>query len=266
MPQLTPLLKIMDDACRKAGKALIRDFGEVENLQVSLKGPRDFVTSADLRADKILKEELAKSRPDFSFITEESGFIQGKDQENCWIIDPLDGTMNFMHGIPYFCISLALQKTLPNGKKEIVAGIIHAPILQETYWAEKGTGAFMNNRRLLVSARKNIGDALLAVYPSRENNDVAHSIVDAVVKAGCTSRSFGAVALDLAYVAAGKLEGVFHPRLKTWDMAAGILLVREAKGMVSDTDGNDTMMETGRIVATNELLNGDIRRALQSVC
>ncbi len=261
----SPMIRMMEDAVMKAGKAIARDFGEVENLQVSKKGPRDFVTSADLRADKILREELTRVRPHYSFLTEESGYIKGQDEAHCWIIDPVDGTTNFMHGIPHFCISLALQETKPNGKKEIVAGIVFAPALQELYWAERGQGAYLHNRRLQVSGRDNLSDALVAIYPSREDARITHKLVDAVETMGCTMRNFGAAALDLAYVASGRLDGFFHPKLKSWDMAAGILIVREARGMVTDAGGGDTMFESGQLLATNQHLNDEMRRLLVGI-
>lgn len=257
----SPLLKAMEDAVLKAGRALSRDFGEVENLQVSKKGPQDFVTSADLRADKILREELEKFRPDYGFLTEESGEIPGKDDKHRWIIDPLDGTTNFIHSIPYFCISVALEATQPNGKKEIVAGIIHAPILQETYYAEKGQGGFINNRRLLVSGRTNIEDALISVYHGKEDGNAVASM-DVVRALGCKSRSMGAAALDIAYVAAGKLDGFWHSKLKSWDVAAGILLVQEAKGIITDIEGGSDMLTSGTILATNQSFHDTIRQKL----
>lgn len=256
------LIKLMEDAVLKAGRGLARDFGEVENLQVSKKGPGDFVTSADHRSEKTLVRELSKVRPKWGFLVEESGEIKGEDKEYRWIADPLDGTNNFMHGIPHFSISLALEKKLPNGSSEIVAGIVHAPALNETFWAEKGVGAYSSNRRLAVSSRDKLEESLLGTYiwhgrGKRTEDDI--KIISARI---ANMRVLGSAALELAYVASGKLEAFWHNNLCPWDMAAGILLVQEARGMVSEIHGGKNMMENGNILATNQALNSKISSIL----
>src|SRR5689334_12091471 len=235
MTPRSALLNVMTKAVDKAARGLKRDFGEVEQLQVSTKGPSDFVSNADLKADRILREELAKARPGFSFLTEESGTIAGSDTEHRWIIDPLDGTTNFLHGLPHFAISVALEKS-----GDIVAGVIYDPIKNEMFVAEKGGGAFLNDRRIRVSARTSLGESMLATgIPFRGHGD-RDSVVKqlhAAMRETAGVRRFGAAALDLAYVAAGRYEGFWEEDLSPWDVAAGILLVREAGGYVSDLKG-----------------------------
>lgn len=260
----SPIIRIMEDAVLKTGRSLTRDFGEVEKLQVSRKGPGDFVTSADRRAEKILVQELQKVRPDYGFLVEESGEIAGADKEYRWIADPLDGTTNFMHGIPHFCTSLALEKTQPNGKKEIVAAVIFAPVLNELYWAEKGVGAYMNNERIAVSSRRNLEDALLGAYFWCNGGDRTEADITAFTSLKSNVRILGAAALELAYVAAGKLDGFWNDRLNPWDMAAGILLIQEARGMVTEINGSNRMLENSNILATNGELHDTIRKAIAS--
>ena len=207
----------MIKACEKASKSVIRDFGEIEKLQVSKKGPRDFVTKTDMNVEKILIEELSKSKKNYSFITEESGKINNKDKENIWIIDPIDGTTNFLHGIPHFAISIAFK-----AKEEILSALIFDPIKDEMFFAEKNKGAFLNNQRLRVSKKNTLDDCLF----SSNHEGVKFSKLN--------MRYTGCAALDLAYVAAGRLDGYFHNNINLWDIAAGVLMVEEAGGIVND--------------------------------
>jgi myo-inositol-1(or 4)-monophosphatase len=243
------LMNVMVQAVLKAGRGLTRDFGEVENLQVSLKGPGDFVTAADRRADQTLIAELRKARPTYSILTEESGEITGSDGTNRWIVDPLDGTTNFLHGIPLFAISVALER---EGKP--VAGVIYNPILNELYTTERGNGAFLNDRRLRVAGRRDIANALIGQgrphlgNPATDATDHGSRINGRAVGI----RTIGSAALELAWVASGRLDGYWHYRLDPWDIAAGILLVREAGGFVSDLAGNEKNLEAGGIVAGSQ--------------
>jgi myo-inositol-1(or 4)-monophosphatase len=247
----TALMNVMVQAVLKAGRGLGRDFGEVENLQVSLKGPGDFVSAADRRADETLIAELRKARPTYGFLTEESGAIPGADTVNRWIVDPLDGTTNFLHGIPLFTISVALER---EGK--IVAGIVYSPILNELYVAERGSGAFLNDRRLRVAARKNLADSLIGIGMAHLGNPGGARSADALLieakTAGC--RSLGSAALELAWVASGRYDGFCHRHLQPWDFAAGALLVREAGGFVTGLDGNDKTIDAGALVAGNQAI------------
>ncbi|MDF3034247.1 MAG: inositol monophosphatase [Alphaproteobacteria bacterium] len=251
------LVNVMISATEKAGRALTRDFGEVEQLQVSRKGLGDFVSTADHRAEKIIIQELTKARPGFSFLLEETGAIDGTDPEHCWIVDPLDGTLNFLHGIPQFCISLALKKG-----NEVVAGVIFNPILDELYWAEKGKGAFLNQRRLRVSGRRHLDEALLAIGTPyhQQANGINHTERLAGKVAGV--RRFGSAALDLAYVAAGKFEGCFATHLKAWDVAAGILMVKEAGGYACDDRGGQDILNSGSVLAANDHLFDPLSKIL----
>jgi|TARA_B100001540_G_scaffold120576_1_gene107757 myo-inositol-1(or 4)-monophosphatase len=217
MISISSNLNLMIKAAEKASKSLIRDFGEVEKLQVSKKGPKDFVTKTDKKVEKILIEELSKSKKNFSFITEESGSIDNKDKENIWIIDPIDGTNNFLHGIPHFAICIALKT-----KKEIISGLIFDPIKDEMFYAEKDKGAFLNNQRLRVSNRNSIDDCLFS------------SNQEGVKFSNLNMRCSGCTALDLAYVASGRLDGFFHNKINLWDVAAGALMVKEAGGVVNN--------------------------------
>lgn len=260
--RLSPLLTIMVNAAQKAGRALRRDFGEIENLQVTRKGPADFVSKADIKAEKILIEELQKARPAYSFEVEESGIIEGSDISNKWIIDPLDGTLNFLHGIPHFAVSVALERD-----RRIEAGVVYNPITDDLYYAERGKGAFLRDSRLRVSGRTNIQDSLFATgipFLGRAGHETFIVELQAVMASSAGVRRFGAAALDLAFVAAGRYDGFWERGLSSWDMAAGILLVREAGGIVTDFDGRDRMLETGEIVATNASLDRDFRQLLKS--
>jgi myo-inositol-1(or 4)-monophosphatase len=255
----TALMNVMVQAVLKAGRGLARDFGEVENLQVSMKGPGDFVSAADHRADATLIAELRKARPTYGFLTEESGVIPGSDTANRWIVDPLDGTTNFLHGIPLFAVSVALER---EGK--LVAGIVYNPILNELYVGERGSGAFLNDRRLRVAARKDLANALIGTGMPNLGNPGAGRGGDALIiearTAGC--RSLGSAALELAWVASGRYDGFCHRHLQPWDVAAGALLVREAGGFVTDIEGNDGQLQAGAIVAGNEAMHKELRSLL----
>lgn len=259
-------IKVMIDAATKAARGLIRDFGEVENLQVSKKGPGDFVSQADLRADKRIREMLAKARPDYAILTEESGETPGNPNSPFrWIVDPLDGTSNFLHGIPYFCIAIALEKSEAGGRREPVAGVILDVIHNDIYWAEKGQGAFQNNRRLRVSGRERMEDALFtAEFVSiQHRGDTSHLSRTLRVGAQCSAvRATGSAALDLAYVAAGKYDGMWRSKTYPWDVAAGTILIREAGGTVTEIGGGENPLHGGTIVATNRLLHKSVDQLL----
>ena len=254
------LLNVMVQAAFKAGKSLGRDFGEVQNLQVSLKGPGDYVSQADRKAEKLIREELMKARPTYGFLGEESEEIIGTDGAHRWIVDPLDGTTNFLHGIPLFAVSIALER---NG--EIVAAVVLNPATDELFTAERGGGAFLNDRRLRVAARKNLSDAVVGCgvpHLGRGNHgkfliELRHAMGEV---AGV--RRMGAVALDLAYVAAGRFDGFWERDLMPWDTAAGILLIREAGGYASDLEGGNAVFDTGTVVAGNEYIHKALREVL----
>ena len=223
MKSISANLNIMIKACEKASKVLIRDFGEIENLQVQKKGPRDFVTNSDLKTEKIIIEELMKARPNYSYISEEKGKKINKDQNNTWVIDPIDGTTNFLHGVPHFAISIALKSN-----NEIISGLVYDPIKDEIFFAEKNNGTFYNNQRVRVSSKSNLNECLFAV--GEKNLD----------DFDFTKRKSGCAALDMAYVASGRYDGFFQKDLKIWDIAAGIILVKEAGGIVNDINLDNT--------------------------
>lgn len=259
----SPLLNVMARAVEKAARRLLRDFGEIENLQVSRKGPGNFVTNADRAAEDILKNELLKARPKFGFLMEESGEIRGEDINNTWIIDPLDGTTNFMHGLPHFAISVALQR-----QKEIIAAIVYDPTRDELFCAEKGKGAFVNNRRLRVSVRHDPDEALLASGLAVRDKTAFLTLLSQIQKVGpsvTSVRCLGATSLDMAYVAAGRLDGFWHVRYSPWDVAAGVLLVREAGGIVSDSSGGSEVLEGDSIIAGNEFIQPALCKVLGQV-
>ncbi len=255
------LINVMAGAALKAARGLIRDFGEVEQLQVSIKGPGEFVSSADLKAEKTLKAELAKARPGYGFLMEESGTTSGSDAHHRWIIDPLDGTTNFLHGIPHWAISIALERD-----GEIIAGLVYEPLRDEVFWAEKGAGAFINDRRLRVSARRTLADAVIGTgipFRERGHHESYLRTLGAVMASTSGVRRFGSAALDLAYVAAGRLDGFWEFGLQQWDIAAGLLLVREAGGYVSDIAGGHTMLASGDVLAANDHLHLPLARLLK---
>jgi myo-inositol-1(or 4)-monophosphatase len=254
------LLNIMVGAALKAGRTLARDFGEVENLQVSLKGPANFVSAADRRAEKIVVDELRKARPAYSFLTEETGEIPGTDKAHRWLIDPLDGTTNFLHGVPIFAVSIALERD-----GEVVAGVVYNPVMNELYAGEKGSGAFLNDRRLRVAARKELSDSLIATgipHLGRPAQERFLSELGTLMKQVTGVRRCGSAALDLAWVAAGRFDGYWEHALSPWDVAAGILLIREAGGIVTDADGGDDALTGKSILAANPRLHGLLRAAL----
>ena len=241
--RLSPHMTVMQNAAQKAARTLLRDFNEVEMLQVSVKGPGDFVSQADLKAESTIKTELSKARPGYAFLMEESGASGGDNWNWRWVVDPLDGTTNFLHGIPHWAISIGLQKRNDKGQVEIVAGVIYNPVANEMFWAEKGVGAFLNERRLRVSSRRDMFQAVLATGIPFAISDINKQekfvkILKSVMPKIAGIRRYGAAALDLAWVAAGRYEGFWEMDLKPWDVAAGILLVKEAGGYVTDPEGN----------------------------
>jgi myo-inositol-1(or 4)-monophosphatase len=250
------LLNVMVAAARKAARMLRRDFGEVEKLQVSLKGPANFVSSADHRAEETLRAELARARPGYGFLGEEGGRQEGADKTHCWIVDPLDGTTNFLHGIPQFAISIALER-----EGTIVAGVVYNPINEELFVAERGKGAFLNDQRLRVAARKRLSEAVIACgLPHLGRGDLAQfrNEFAAVQEKVAGLRRFGAAALDLAWVAAGRLDAYWERNLSAWDMAAGLILVREAGGFASDLDGGEDVFDKREILAGNETMQREL--------
>jgi len=256
------LLNVMVQAVLKAGRGLARDFGEVENLQVSVKGPGDYVSAADRRAEETLIAELKRVRPGYSFLTEETGAIDGTDKANRWIVDPLDGTTNFLHGIPLFAVSLALERD-----GQLVAGAIFNPILNELYVAERGQGAYLNDRRMRVANRRNVADAVVATGTpniGRQGHDEFIGELRTVMAATAGVRRCGSAALDLAWVASGRFDGFWERGLSPWDMAAGIVVVQEAGGAVSGAAGDSDMMATGAIVAGNETIHAALLASLKA--
>jgi myo-inositol-1(or 4)-monophosphatase len=246
----------MVQAAMKAGRSLSRDFGEVQNLQVSMKGPGDYVSQADRKAEEIVFAELSKARPGYAFLMEERGAVEGEDAQHRWIVDPLDGTTNFLHGIPLFSVSIALER-----QGQVVAGVVYNPAMDELYTAERGGGAFMNDRRLRVAGRSKLTDAVIGCgVPHLGRGQHGNFLIELrnVMAEVSGVRRLGSAALDLAYVAAGRMDGFWETGLSSWDIAAGILLVREAGGFVSDMDGAQDMLDNGEVVAGNEL----IQRAL----
>ena len=255
------LINVMVKAARRAGRSLSRDLGEVENLQVSLKGPANFVSAADKRAEEMLYSDLSKARPGYGFIGEEGGTREGSDKTHTWIVDPLDGTTNFLHGIPQFAISIGLQR-----EDTIIAGVIYNPATDELYIAERGKGAFLNDQRLRVAARKQLHDCVVACglpHIGRGDHDLAGREMAALQPRVAGLRRFGAASLDLAYVAAGRLDGYWERNLKPWDMAAGIIMIREAGGIVSDIQTSGDPLLTGDVVCGNETVHAELIRILR---
>jgi myo-inositol-1(or 4)-monophosphatase len=252
---------VMIQAVHKAARPLVRDFGEVENLQVSIKGPGDFVSAADRRAEQILRRELSHARPGFGVLLEEAGAISGEDREHRWLVDPLDGTTNFLHGVPHFAISVALER-----RGELIAGVIYDPIKGELFTAEKGAGAYLNDRRLRVSGRGDLATCLIGTgipvldWPGREG--FGHQL-ERLSGEVAGIRRLGTASLDLAYVAAGRLDGFWEFGLKPWDVAAGIVLVREAGGLVGRLEGEDDLLAGGTLVASNAVIHPRIVQLLR---
>jgi len=259
----SPALNVMVAAARKAGRPLIRDFNELENLQISMKGPADFVTSADKRTERILIEELSKARPGYGFLGEEGGAIEGGDKTHRFIIDPIDGTTNFMHGIPHFAISIGLER-----EGQLVAGVVFNPVTDDLFLAEKGHGAYLNNKRLRVAARKELAPSVIATglpFLGKEGHARASAEMAEVMNVTAGIRRFGSASLDLAYVAAGRFDGFWEHSLQSWDVAAGIVLVREAGGMVSDLTGGADIFARGSVLAANEYLHPQLLKLLKTV-
>jgi len=258
------LLTVMERACRKAAPRLRRDFGEVQQLQVSRKGPADFVSMADKRAEDTLVEELRRARPDWGFLLEEGGEIAGDPTKPRWIIDPLDGTTNFLHGIPHFAISVAVEEPRPGqARGEVTSGMVYQPMTDEGFWAEKGRGAWVQSQRLRVSSRRDLADAVIATgIPFLGHGNFAEwsRVFGAVGPEVAGIRRFGAAALDLAWVAAGRFDGFWESGLKPWDTAAGILMVREAGGFVTDFRGADRAFEKGEVLAANDGLHARLHK------
>ena len=267
MPAISAIIRVMESAARKAGGRLRRDFGEVEHLQVSKKGPADFVSKADQRAERILYDELSKARPGWGFLLEEGGDIPAEPGKPRFVIDPLDGTSNFLHGIPHFAISIAVQEPSLDGKGwgDISAALIYQPVTDESYWAEKSRGAWLHDRRLRVSGRRNLSEALIATgIPFLGHGDMAEwtRIFGAIAPEVAGIRRFGAASLDMAWLAAGKFDGFWESGLKPWDVAAGILLVREAGGFVTDYRGGSQPNERQQVIAGNDALHSRLHKLL----
>ncbi|RZF64885.1 inositol monophosphatase [Sphingomonas populi] len=259
------LLTVMDRAARKAAPRLRRDFNEVQHLQVSRKGPADFVSMADQRAEQTIYEELSKARPDWGFLMEERGEIAGDPSKPRFIVDPLDGTTNFLHGIPHFSISIAVEEPMVNGKREITSGVVYQPLTDESFWAEKGRGAWVQEQRLRVSARRDLSESVIATgIPFLGHGDFAQwsRIFGAVAPEVAGIRRLGSAALDLAWVAAGRFDGFWESSLKPWDVAAGMLLVKEAGGFVTDFRGGDKMMERNEFLAANDALQSRLHKLI----
>ncbi|MDD9905431.1 MAG: inositol monophosphatase family protein [Rhodospirillaceae bacterium] len=260
------IINVMAMAADKAGRSLVRDFGEVEQLQVSRKGPADFVSSADMRAEKILRNALAQAHPEFGLLMEEGGEIKGSDDRHRWIIDPLDGTTNFLHGLPHFCISVALERD-----GQVVAGIVYDPVKDELFWAERGLGAYVNDRRLRVSGRGRMREGVFATgipFLGIQDGPGHQKFLGQLgsVMAECAGvRRFGSAALDLAYVAAGRYDGFWENGLNPWDVAAGVLLVREAGGQVTDIAGRRYELGAADICAGNDQLHQPLRKLLRKM-
>lgn len=261
---LSPDMNVMIKAAEKAGRSLVRDFGEVEQLQVSRKGPGDFVSAADIRSEEIIHYELSKARPDYSFLMEERGEVPGKEAAIRWIVDPLDGTSNFLHAIPHWCISIALEKD-----GEVVAGLIHDPVKDETFRAEKGLGAFIRNKRLRVSSRSDLEQSMIFTGAPDCSGDAQEQFMAEYTKMQsiCPAiRRMGAAALDIAYVAAGRCEGFWERHIKPWDIAAAHIILRESGGRISDIDNSrENPIYTGNVLAANALLYDDLSELLRKI-
>ena len=261
MNSISPNLNIMIKAGEKASKILIRDFGELEKLQVSKKGPKDFVTNSDIRVEKIIIEELKKARPNYSILSEESGSEKNKDDSYTWIIDPIDGTVNFLHGIPHFAISIGYEE---NG--EIICGLIFDPIKDEMFFAEKGAGAFLNNSRIRVSNKSKLVDSILITggpkFDSESKDRIFKEYNHISKKINAPIRKFGSAALDIAYVASGRFDGYWQWDLKYWDIAAGLIILKEAGGFVDFLDSSEKNSIKKNIIATNSKIHQDLQSLL----
>jgi myo-inositol-1(or 4)-monophosphatase len=259
------LITVMTRAARKAAPRLRRDFGEVELLQVSRKGPADFVSMADERAEQTVIEELRHARPDWGLYLEEGGTIEGDPAKPRWVVDPVDGTSNFIHSIPHFAISIAVQEPKPGGRGwgEISHGLVYQPLTDESFWAEKGRGAWLHDRRLRVSSRRDLSEALLATgvpFKGHGHLDRFQKVLGAVAPEVAGIRRFGSAALDLAWVAAGRYDGFWEEDLHYWDIAAGLILVREAGGFVTDFRGGDAGLADGQVLAANGQIHSRLHK------
>lgn len=262
MPAHSPIMTMMIRAAEKAAKGLLRDFNEVEHLQISRKGPGDFVTAADKRSEEVIFAELQKARPDYSFMMEETGQVKGKDADNVWIIDPLDGTHNFMHGVPHWSISIALEH-----KGQIMAGLVFDPTKDELFTAEKGTGAWLRNKRLRVSGRSNLEQCMINYgqpVQNKEAKEIFYRELQAV-QSYAMVRRFASAALDMSYVAAGRIDAYWERGIKPWDVAAGVLIVKEAGGFVSSIDNDDNPVCSGNLVTGNPQVHSDLRKILKTL-
>lgn len=256
------LINVMVKAARRAGRSLTHDLGEIEHLQVSLKGPANFVSLADKRAEEMLYADLAKARPGYGFIGEEGGNREGADKSHTWIVDPLDGTTNFLHGIPQFAISIALQR-----EDAIIAGVIYNPANDELYVAERGKGAFLNDQRLRVAGRRSLADCVVACglpHIGRGDHELFRREMMEIQGRVAGLRRFGAASLDLAFVAAGRLDGYWERNLSPWDIAAGQVLIREAGGIVSGIEGHDNALTTGNVICGNEYVHAALIKVLRA--
>ncbi|MDB5656373.1 MAG: Inositol(or 4)-monophosphatase [Tardiphaga sp.] len=254
------LMNVMVKAARRAGRSLKRDLGEVENLQVSMKGPANYVSLADKRAEEMLYSDLNKARPGYGFLGEEGGNREGTDKSHSWVVDPLDGTTNFLHGIPHFAVSIGLLR-----EGVAIAGLIYNPANDELYMAEKGSGAFLNDTRLRVAGRKQLSECVIACglpHIGRGDHELSRREMTSLQPKVAGLRRFGAASLDLAFVAAGRLDGYWERNLQPWDIAAGIVLIKEAGGTVGDIHGGD-VLKTGNVVCGNEFVNGELTRILK---
>ena len=261
------LLQVMMDAVRKTARPMLRDFGEVAHLQVSRKGPGDFVTAADIKAEDTLFELLMKARPGYSFLGEERGLIEGTDKTHMWIVDPIDGTTNFMHAMPHFAITVGLQRTHPDGTSEIVACVTYNPVMNEMFWAEKGKGCYLNDSRIRLAGRKDLAESLVATglpFIGKSGHAQAIKDIHAVGQRVAGIRRLGAASLDFAWVAAGRYDAFFERNLKPWDVAAGILLVTEAGGIVTSIELDGDPKNGKTIVAGNPDIHAKLRKVLQA--
>tara|TARA_B100000674_G_C37735588_1_gene866367 strand:- start:185 stop:973 length:789 start_codon:yes stop_codon:yes gene_type:complete len=256
----SPQINLITRACIKASRSLIRDFGEIENLQVSTKGPGDFVTSADKRTEKILISELQKANPDYGIITEESGMINKSNTKNRWIIDPIDGTTNFMNGVPQFAISIGYEE-----ENEIKCGVIFNPIMNEMFCAEKGNGAYLNNSRIRVSNKKNIKDSLIVTGGPKGESKIKEKIFSEYINVSknvSNVRKFGSASLDMAYVACGRFDGYWQRELNYWDIAAGIIILREAGGYVDFFEEDVSLPLKKNILASNSNIHNELKELI----
>src|SRR5215217_6520112 len=257
------LMNVMVKAARRAGRSLKRDLGEIENLQVSMKGPANFVSLADKRAEEMLLTDLLKARPGYGFIGEEGGIRIGDDKTHTWIVDPLDGTTNFLHGIPQFAISIGLQR-----EGVMIAGVIYNPANDELYIAERGKGAFLNDQRLRVAGRRKLDECVIGCglpHIGRGDLELSRQEMTAIQEKVAGLRRFGAASLDLAFIAAGRLDGYWERNLQPWDIAAGQIMIREAGGTISGIEGSDDPLKTGHVLCGNEYVHGELVKILEAL-